>query len=43
MTDNALTLRRITKARRAMMRSEDPQFQKFWAGVVQKLQEKIIH
>lgn len=43
MTDNTLTLRRITKARRAMMRAQDPSFRKFWSTVAQQLQEKITH
>ena len=40
---NELTIKRIRKATAAMLRAHDPSFRQYWAGVVQKLQEKIIH
>lgn len=39
MTNDALTLRRIVKARRAMMNACNPKFQAYWAQVVRALQK----
>lgn len=39
MTNNALTLRRIVKARRAMMNAQNPKFKEYWARVVEELQK----
>lgn len=39
MTNNALTLRRIVKARRAMMNARNTKFQAFWANVAEALQK----
>lgn len=33
----SITMRRIDKARQAMMRAQDPKFKEFWQGVVHKL------
>ena len=36
-----LTIRRITKARRARDNAENPQFKEYWQSVIDKLVAKI--
>lgn len=42
MTDNVLTIQRINKARRAMMRAENPKFRLFWYNVMETLQSQMV-
>lgn len=42
MTNNTLTIRRINKARRAMMRAQNPKFRLFWYNVMETLQSQLV-
>lgn len=39
---NTLTLQRITKARRAMMRAQNPKFRKLWHSIAMSLQAEVV-
>lgn len=39
---NGSTLRRITKARRAMMSAQNPKFRQLWYSVILALQAEVV-
>lgn len=39
---NTLTIQRITKARRAMMRAQNPKFRELWHSVALALQADVV-
>lgn len=41
MTNTIVTYRRITKARRAMMNADNPQFKEYWRRVVDQLSDGL--